>query len=74
MLSRALPAQYAPPVPMHGRTLRTCRGMHIGGAIAPRMPAQTQDGELLQAALLEPRTAAPRPVLLRIAGRVYAWL
>lgn len=69
----ALPAHYAPPVPMHGRTLRTCRGIHIGGAIAPRMPAVSQDGERLQAALLEPRTAAPRPVLLRIAGAVWGW-
>lgn len=41
------------------------------------VPAPTQqisaDHELLQAALLEPRTAAPRPFLHRFAGSVWRW-
>jgi hypothetical protein len=68
-----LPSNYRAPVPMHGRTLRTCSGVHIGGAIAPRMPAFSSDAELIQQALLETRTARPLPALQRIAGALWAW-
>lgn len=72
-MNRTLPTAYKPPVPVHGRVLRTCRGIHIGGAIAPRMPELSADAELIQEALLEKRTAQPRPFLNRIAGALWAW-
>lgn len=72
-MNRTLPAAYKPPVPVHGRALRTCRGIVIGGAIAPRMPEFSKDAELIQEALLEPATARPLPVLQRIAGAFWAW-
>lgn len=53
--------------------LKTCRGIVIGGAIAPRMPEFSADAELLQEAVLEPRTAKPLPVLQRIAGALWRW-
>jgi hypothetical protein len=70
---RTLPKAYTPPVPVHGRTLRTCRGLLIGSALAPRMPDCSADAELVQAALLDRRTAAPRPLLQRIAGAAWRW-
>lgn len=74
-MNRAMirPAHYTAPVPVHGRTLRTCRGVHIGGAILPPPPTFSADGELIQEALLEPRTANQRPLLLRLAGAVWRW-
>ncbi|CAN5859513.1 hypothetical protein BH11PSE13_BH11PSE13_12430 [soil metagenome] len=68
-----LPTEYKPPVPVHGRTLRTCRGVVIGGAIAPRMPQFSGDAELIQEALLERRTARPLPLVDRIVGAVWRW-
>ena len=72
-MNRTLPSAYKPPVPVHGRALRTCRGIHIGGALAPRLPEFSKDAELIQEALLEPRTARDAPVLQRIAGAVWRW-
>lgn len=72
-MNRTLPAAYKAPIPVHGRVLRTCRGIHIGGAIAPRMPEFSADAEHIQTALLEPRTARPAPLLNRIAGAVWRW-
>lgn len=54
--------------------LQTCRLVVIGGAYTPRPPALSRDAELTQAALLEPRTARPVPLINRIAGAVYRWL
>lgn len=73
-MSRTLPAAYRPPVPVHGRVLRTCRGIVIGGAIPPKPPEFSADAELIQEALLERRTARPLPALHRIAGAVWRWL
>lgn len=46
---------------------QTCKGVVIGGAIAPRLPRLTRDCEELQAALLDNRTATPRPLWARVA-------
>ena len=73
MTTRTVPAAYTPPVPVHDRTLRTCRGLHIGGAVTPPLPIFSVDAELIQQALLEPRTSRPLPVLQRIAGAVWRW-
>ncbi|MEZ2293071.1 hypothetical protein [Variovorax sp. RCC_210] len=73
MNTRALPTGYTPPVPVRGRTLRTCRGLLIGSALPPRMPTFSADAELVQEALLDRRTAAPRPLLQRIAGAAWRW-
>lgn len=73
MSARTLPSGYVPPVPAFGRVLRTCRGIDIGGALAPAMPEFSKDAELIQEALLERRTAAPRPLLQRIAGAAWRW-
>lgn len=43
----------------------------IGRCHIPRPAVCTRDGETLQEALLEPRTASPRPLIARIAGA--AW-
>lgn len=56
-----------------GGHLMTRTGVLIGSA-RQTPPAQlTRDGETLQAALLEPRTARPRPLLARVAGAFWAW-
>ena len=69
-----LPHNYREPRLLQSGSLETCRGVVIGGAIAPPIPTMTQDGERIQAALLDPRTAAqPR----RHAGlllALWAWL
>lgn len=66
-------ANYHPPRMLPKGTLRTCTGVVIGGAIGPRVPTMTQDGERIQEALLDPRTAVARPLLARIAGAVVRW-
>src|SRR5574337_892961 len=65
----------APELRATGEAQRTVTrtGVVIGGAWRRPMPAFTQDGERLQAALLERRTAAPRPLLARIAGAIWRW-
>lgn len=46
----------------------------IGRAYIPPPPRViSRDSETLQEALLEPRTAAPRPLLARVAGAVWSW-
>lgn len=45
----------------------------IGRCHIPRPPVFTRDGETLQEALLEPRTATPRPLIARIAGAAWRW-
>lgn len=73
MNRRTLPAGYTAPRPLHGRCLQTCRGINIGGALAPRMPELSADAERIQEALLERRTATPRPLLQRIVGAAWRW-
>lgn len=46
-------AGYHAPRHLQTDRLVTCRGVVIGGAIAPPLPATTQDGARLQAALLD---------------------
>lgn len=45
----------------------------IGSCHIERPPIATRDGETLQAALLEPRTAHPRPLSLRLLGSFWRW-
>lgn len=62
---------YQEPRQLPTGTLRTCRGIVIGGAIAPALPRLGSDDICIQAALLDRRTAAPRPLWARIAGAVW---
>mgnify|MGYP003514257598 CR=1 FL=1 len=64
---------YHPPRMQENARAITCRGIVIGGAIAPPVPTITQDGERIQAALLEPRTAHPLSLINRIAGAAWRW-
>ena len=41
--------------------------------LRPPVHEFSADHELLQAALLEPRTAHPRPLLARMAGAFWGW-
>ena len=52
----------------------TATGLRIG--IAHQSPGARIEGDQvrLQAALLEPKTAQPRPLLLRLLGAVWGWL
>ena len=65
---------YRAPRHLPNGSLQTCTGIVIGGAIAPVMPTATQDGERIQAALLDPRTAVAKRGLVRRALRAFwAW-
>ena len=64
---------YHPPRVLENGRAITCRGILIGGALAPALPTMTQDGELIQAALLEPRTASARPLWSRAVGAFWGW-
>lgn len=44
----------------------------IGCAYTPRPPVATRDGETLQEALLEPRTARPASVIARVASILWS--
>lgn len=45
----------------------------IGRAYLPPSPRViSRDAEMVQTALLEPRTASPRPVLARVAGALWS--
>lgn len=59
-MSAVLPHAYRAPRWLPSGRLQTCTGIVIGGAIAPPTPTMTQDGERIQAALLDSRTARPR--------------
>lgn len=45
----------------------------IGSCHMPRPPVCTRDGETLQEALLEPRTATKPTTLARVAGALWSW-
>lgn len=62
---------YQEPHALPTGALRTCRGVVIGGAIAPALPRMASDDERIQAALLDDRTATPRPLWARIAGALW---
>lgn len=66
----------APELRATGEAQRTVtsRGIVIGGAWQRPMPTLTQDGERLQAALLDSRTSRPRPMLMRVAAALWGWL
>ena len=64
---------YHPPRMQENARAITCRGIVIGGAIAPPVPTITQDGERIQAALLESRTAQPQTTLQRALGTFWGW-
>lgn len=52
----------------------TATGLRIG-ILHQRKPARLDAEALrLQAALLDQRTASPRPWFMRLIGRTYAWL
>lgn len=67
-----LPHAYREPRWLPSGRLETCRGVVIGGAIAPAKPALTRDGVLIQAALLDPRTARRQPWWRRIVSSMMA--
>lgn len=53
--------------------LRTVQIARAQGVVLPS-EGMSLDERLLQKALLEPRNAAPLPLLQRIAGAVWRWL
>lgn len=67
-----LPELYWPPRRV-ANGLKTCRGVIVGGAIPPAKAEIGSHAEHVQAALLEPRTAKPLPLLQRIAGALWRW-
>lgn len=67
-----LHAPHRPVVMVNGRPC-TASGAVLLSATPFPTPPLTQDDELLQAALLEPRTAAPLPRFLRLVGDIWRW-
>lgn len=61
-------------VSMAGRQCLDTGRVVIGACHTPRMPVCTRDGETLQEALLEPRTAKPLSPIYAAVGKVVAWL
>lgn len=70
----AMPPNYRPPRWLEAGGLETCAGIVIGGAIPPPVPTMTQDGERIQAALLDPRTARPRRRVAPVAIAAGLWI
>ena len=64
---------YHPPRMQENARAITCRGIVIGGAIAPPLPTMPKDGELIQAALLDKRTATPSPLWAHVLGAFWGW-
>jgi hypothetical protein len=71
-MGAVLPEDYRPARTVNGRT-RTCRWIEIGCAHQRPAAVITVDGEQLQSALLEPKTAKPLPLLQRFAGAMLRW-
>lgn len=59
-------------VPIAGRQCIDTGRVVIGRCHIPRPPVATRDGETLQEALLEPRTARPASPIARIAGALWS--
>ncbi|MBK5203892.1 MAG: hypothetical protein JJD98_00335 [Polaromonas sp.] len=55
-------------------TFITRSGLQVGLLYQRPMPAIHGDGYLLQTALLDPRSAQPLSLLMRVLGRVWQWL
>lgn len=53
---------------------QTPAGVKIGLRYQRPMPRMDRDAIVLQAAILEPRCATPRPLLMRLLSRIWAWL
>lgn len=60
-------------VHMAGRRCTDTGRVVIGCAYVPPPAPVFKHAEHLQAALLEPRTAQPRPLWARIAGAFWSW-
>lgn len=60
-------------VAIAGRQCLDTGAVVIGRCHIPRPPVATRDGETLQEALLEPRTAKPASALARVAGALWSW-
>lgn len=60
-------------VPIAGRICIDTGRVVIGRCHIPRPPVATRDGETLQEALLEPRTARPASVIAQVAGALWRW-
>lgn len=60
-------------VQINGRQCVHTGAVAIGCLHQPRPPVATKDGERLQEALLEPRTAQPASALARVAGALWSW-
>lgn len=73
-MTTRLPHNYREPRLLQSGSLETCRGVVIGGAIPPPLPAVTQDGARIQAALLDPRTAARARRHAGLLLALWAWL
>lgn len=74
-MSASLPHNWREPRLLASGSFETCRGIVIGGAIPPPIPTMTQDGERIQAALLDPRTARqPRRRTAALVLALWAWL
>lgn len=56
------------------RYITTSAGVRIGCAYQPPPARIGSDGERVQAALLEPRTALPMTALHRLLGAIWNWL
>ena len=53
---------------------QTQTGVKIGLMYRQPMPVMDQDALLVQRAILDMRTRTPRPIAMRILGRIIAWL
>lgn len=60
-------------VPIASRRCVDTGRVVIGRCHIPRPPAATRDGETLQKALLDPRTATPASALGRVFGKLWSW-
>lgn len=70
-----LPEDFRPARVIDGK-VQTCKHLQIGAMHTPdaQLPEIYGDAEMLQSALLEPRTARPLPLILRAAGAAWRWL
>lgn len=53
---------------------QTPSGIKIGLLYRRPMPPVDGDSQLLQSAILDPRTRKPRPTLMRALGKIWKWL
>lgn len=53
---------------------KTPTGVKIGLMYQKPMPPMDRDSLLVQRAILDPRTRIPRPLLMRLLGRIWEWI